>query len=109
GAWRARPYFSGLMLAAVRVYESGPRMLHAMALLVDDDLAIVRSANFDYRSFRLNFEVPMVFRDTGVAGDLERLFLADFGSAPRVREDRPTPLWSVRLPEALARLLSPLL
>ena len=107
--WAARSYFDELMAAGVRVYEYGPRMLHTKALLVDDDLAIVGSANFDYRSFRLNFEVSMVFRDTGVAGDLERLFLTDFGSAPRVREDRPTPLWSVRLPEALARLLSPLL
>ncbi len=107
--WAARSYFDELLAAGVRVYEYGPRMLHTKALLVDDDLAIVGSANFDSRSFSLNFEVSMVFRDAGVAADLERLFNGDFASAPRVRPDRPTPLWSVRLPEALARLLSPVL
>src|SRR5690606_6415338 len=107
--WAARSYFDELLAAGVRVYEYGPRMLHTKALLVDDDLAIVGSANFDSRSFSLNFEVSMVFRDAGVTADLERLFNGDFASAPRVRPDRPVPLWSVRLPEALARLLSPVL
>jgi cardiolipin synthase len=84
-------------------------MLHTKALLVDDGLAMVGSANFDPRSFSLNFEVSMVFRDAGVAGELDRLLTGEFAHAPRVRADRPKPLWSVRLPEALARLLSPLL
>jgi len=107
--WAARSYFDELLAAGVRVYEYGPRMLHTKALLVDDEMAIVGSANFDSRSFSLNFEVSMVFRDAGVAADLERLFNGEFASAPRVRPDRPVPLWSVRLPEALARLLSPVL
>jgi cardiolipin synthase len=33
----------------------------------------------------------------------------DLAHSPRVRDDRPRPLWRVRLPEALARLVSPLL
>ena len=107
--WAARSYFDELLAAGVRIYEYGPRMLHTKAMLVDDDMAIVGSANFDSRSFRLNFEVSMVFRDAGVAGELERQLTGEFAYAPRVRADRPTPLWSVRLPEALARLLSPLL
>jgi cardiolipin synthase len=107
--WAARSYFDELMAAGVRVYEYGPRMLHTKALLVDDDLAILGSANFDSRSFSLNFEVSMVFRDAVVAGELEQLLVGELAHAPRVRADRPTPLWSVRLPEALARLLSPVL
>ena len=84
-------------------------MLHTKALLVDDDVAIVGSANFDARSFRLNFEVSVLFRDAAVAATLARLVEGEFASAPRVREQRAQPLWTVRLPEALARLLSPLL
>ena len=105
----ARSYFDKLLAAGVRVYEYGPRMLHTKALLVDDDLALVGSANFDARSFSLNFEVCMLLRDHGVAAGLAQLFEADLAKAPRVRADRPQPLWSVRLPEAAARLLSPLL
>ena len=85
------------------------RTLHTKALLVDDELSVFGSANFDSRSFRLNFEVSVLFRDAGIAAELAQLLERELAHAPRVRADRPTPLWSVRLPEALARLLSPLL
>jgi len=51
----------------------------------------------------------MLFRDTGVAAALAQLIEGEFAHAPRVRPDRARSLWRVRLPEALARLLSPLL
>ena len=107
--YAARSYFDELMAAGVKVYEYGPRMLHTKALLVDEDVAIIGSANFDARSFRLNFEVSVLFRDAGVAAALAQRVEGEFAHAPRVREQRPQPLWTVRLPEALARLLSPLL
>ena len=107
--YAARSYFDTLLAAGVKVYEYGPRMLHTKALLVDDDLALVGSANFDHRSFRLNFEVCLMFRDEQVAADLARLIEGEFASAPRVRAERERPLLRTRLPEAFARLLSPLL
>ena len=105
----ARSYFDELLDAGVKVHEYGPRMLHSKALLCDDDLAIVGSANFDHRSFRLNFEVSVLFRDQGLAAELESLIQGECNLAPRVRADRPQPLWRTRLPEGLARLVSPLL
>src|SRR5690606_32940971 len=51
----ARSYFGPLLVAGVKIYEYGPRMLHTKALLVDDSTVLVGSANFDHRSFRLNF------------------------------------------------------
>jgi cardiolipin synthase len=105
----ARSYFDELIAAGVKVYEYGPRLLHTKALLVDEELAIIGSANFDSRSFRLNFEVSMLFRDSGVAAALAQLIEGEFAHAPRVRTDRPRSLWRVQMPEALARLLSPLL
>lgn len=105
----ARSYYDDLLAAGVRVYEYGPRLLHSKALLVDDDLAIIGSANFDHRSFRLNFEVSLSFRHAGLAAELAQLVEREFAHAPRVRDDRARPLWRERLPEALARLVSPLL
>lgn len=107
--WAARSYFDELLKAGVRIHEYGPRMLHTKALLVDDEVAMIGSANFDARSFRLNFEVSMLFRDASIAGGLEQLIQGDMQHAPEVRDDRDRPLWTVRLPEAMARLLSPLL
>lgn len=105
----ARSYYDDLLAAGVKVYEYGPRMLHTKALLIDDDTALIGSANFDHRSFRLNFEVTMLFADADVAERLGRLIEGEFASAPRVRDDRARPVLRSRLPEALARLMSPLL
>ena len=61
-------------------------MLHTKAMLVDDDLAIIGSANFDARSFRLNFEVSVMFRDAAVAAELARLIEGEFAhGAARAR------------------------
>jgi cardiolipin synthase len=104
-----RSYFDELLKAGVQVYEYGPRMLHTKALLTDDDLCLAGSANFDHRSFRLNFEVSMLLRDRGSCEALAKHMEGEFGRARRVRLDRPLGLWRHRLPEAFARLLSPLL
>ncbi|MBJ6985251.1 cardiolipin synthase [Luteimonas sp. MC1750] len=105
----ARSYFGALLLAGVKIYEYGPRMLHSKSLLVDDELVLVGSANFDHRSFRLNFEVSVLFDDPGIAAQMAALFEGELASAPRVQRGRHRPLFRARLPEALARLLSPLL
>ncbi len=107
--WAARSYFDRLLAAGVCVHEYGPRMLHTKALLVDDELAMIGTANFDARSFRLNFEVAMLIRNTAIASELADLIEGDFKQAPQVQDERTRSLWTVRLPEALARLLSPLL
>ena len=57
-----------LMLAGARVWLH-PRMVHAKAVLVDDELALVGSANLDGRSLFLNYEMMVAFYDqSAVAG-----------------------------------------
>lgn len=106
----ARSYFGQLLRAGVRIYEYGPRMLHSKAMLVDDTYSIVGSANYDHRSFRLNFEVAVLFDDEAMAGSLERHLESEFAEARRVvATEGKRPLLTQRLPEAVARLSSPLL
>lgn len=105
----ARSYFDELTAAGVRVFEYQPRMLHSKALLVDDDTCIIGSANFDHRSFRLNFELSVLLHDAGVAAGLEAEAKATLAHCREVRaDDPPAALWR-RLADASARLLSPLL
>ena len=47
--------------ADIRLYE--PRMLHAKAILVDDALCIIGSANMDMRSLLLNYEIALCIFD----------------------------------------------
>ena len=105
----ARSYFDHLQKTGVRVFLYGPRMLHTKALLVDDDLALIGSANFDSRSFRLNFELSVLFCDKGVAADLERILAADLASTQEVSKPPPKPTFPQHLGEAFARLFSPIL
>ncbi len=107
--YAARSYFDELLQAGVKIHEYGPRMLHTKALLCDDEMAIIGTANFDHRSFRLNFEISVMFYNAGLAGELAALIELECSRAPRVRDDRDRSLWRTRLPEALARLVSPLL
>ena len=107
--WCVRSFYDDLLAAGVKIYEYGPRMLHSKALLVDDNLAILGSANFDQRSFRLNFEASMLIDDAPFTATLSELLSREFDDARPVRADRAQPLLTRRLPEAMARLLAPLL
>ena len=103
----ARSYFDELIGAGVRVFEY-PRMLHTKALLVDSDISVLGSSNFDNRSFRLNFELCVLFEDAGVAMALESVLAEDLSLGHEVRRPRRLGFWPA-LGEASARLLSPLL
>ena len=51
----------------------------------------------------------MMFRDRGVAGTLAQWLEGEIAACEPVKVQRDRSLWRHRLPEALARLLSPLL
>ena len=105
----ARSYYDALLSAGVRVYEFGPRMLHTKAMLVDDDICLLGSANFDHRSFRLNFELSLLVYGREFAATLEACVARDMAQSVEVKADRPAAPFRRRLGEACARLLSPLL
>ena len=106
----SRSYFPELARAGVKISQYTPQMLHAKTLVVDQDLAIIGTANFDNRSFRLNFEVVAAAycRKTTaeLAGHFERDLLQS--SPVRVRDIREKGFVE-RLGESCARLFSPLL
>ena len=51
----ARSQYRRLLRAGVEIYEYQPQILHAK-LFMSDDAVYVGSANFDVRSFNLNYE-----------------------------------------------------
>ncbi|WP_052465004.1 cardiolipin synthase [Geoalkalibacter subterraneus] len=54
--WAAEAYVWELARYGTRIYFQPPPFVHSKLLLVDDDYALVGSANLDPRSLRLNFE-----------------------------------------------------
>jgi cardiolipin synthase A/B len=99
-------YIRDLHSAGGRVLLYTPVMLHAKAVVFDDQLAVIGSANMDMRSLFLNYEVALyVSTPAHVAevADWARSLMADS------RRELPTPGWERELFENVVRLLSPLL
>lgn len=106
----ARTWFPELLDAGVRIWEYEGGFLHAKALVVDDDLVLLGSANLDTRSFRLNFELSTVIRDPGLAAAVTEVFRADLDrSREVVRAALERRSFGARLVDASLRLGSPLL
>ncbi|MBN1943535.1 MAG: cardiolipin synthase [Phycisphaerae bacterium] len=57
--WARGPYLRELDAVGVNIQFYTPGMMHAKAMLVDDALAVIGSANMDIRSLLLNYEVAM--------------------------------------------------
>ncbi|VTU29992.1 putative cardiolipin synthase YwiE [Variovorax sp. PBL-H6] len=104
----ARSYYDELIAAGVKIWEYKARMLHSKTLVVDDNCAMIGTANFDNRSFRLNFEVCAVIYGPALAVPLAAQFETDLHSAAAIRGQRPQRFLR-RLGDATARLFSPLL
>lgn len=92
-----------------KVYTFGPGMNHAKTMLVDDELAIVGTANMDNRSFRLNFEVIAAVYDGAANRELADMFEADMKSATRLDPEQSPAGLAGRLTGSAARLFAPLL
>lgn len=66
-----------LIEAGAKIYTYQPSMMHAKILLVDDSLAIVGSANFNYRSLRKDDELLVTASDRELVDELSRDFDQD--------------------------------
>ncbi|MDB5851567.1 MAG: cardiolipin synthase [Rhodoferax sp.] len=104
----ARSYFDELIAAGVKVWEYRAGMLHSKTMVIDDHCAFIGTANFDNRSFRLNFEVCAVVYGPALAEPLARQFTADLAQAKAVAPMRRLPFLR-KLGDAAARLFSPVL
>lgn len=110
-AWLASLSFvPDLVRGGVKVllYENG--ILHQKVALIDDGLCTVGTANFDNRSFRINFEITLAFLDEGFAQEVAAMLERDFAGSRVVSEDvvyaRSFPF---RVAVQACRLLAPVL
>lgn len=105
----ARSYYSDLLSAGIRIFEYDGAILHSKAMVIDDDTAVVGSANLDIRSLQLNFEINVVLSSGAMNAALADLFRQDLLQSVEIRpKDLRTGL-QAELLEAMAHLLSPLL
>jgi cardiolipin synthase len=88
-------------------YQDG--FLHQKVMLVDDGVSTVGTANFDNRSFRLNFEITALVADGDFAAEIEHMLEADFAKSRLMQAgEYDTKPWWFRFAVKLARLTAPI-
>jgi cardiolipin synthase A/B len=73
-----RSYYGQLLEAGVRIFEYSVGINHAKVMLVDDRWSMVGSANLDYRSMRLNFELNLLVHSADRNAELADILEHDF-------------------------------
>lgn len=109
--YRASQYYARQLAeagATIYTYDNG--FLHAKTMVADGMLSSVGSANMDFRSFKLNFEINAFMYDEQIAQQLEKLYLEDIeqSTVMTIAAFKNQSLW-LRFKQTFSRLLSPIL
>ena len=97
-----------MLRAGCRVWLNPPPFEHSKLMVVDGVWAMVGSANWDMRSFRLNFEVNLEVVDTTLAQTLDERMLGKRHKPLTLSDIADAPL-PARIRDAGLRLLLPYL
>ncbi|HEY5954813.1 MAG TPA: cardiolipin synthase [Terrimicrobiaceae bacterium] len=94
----------------IQIHRYRGGFLHQKALLVDDSFAAVGTANFDNRSFRLNFEITLAVSGRPFASEVAKMFERDFAESVQARrDDYESRSFLFKTGVQVARLLAPIL
>lgn len=109
--YRATQYYAHeLAKIGVKIYYYEHGFMHAKTMVVDDRFASVGSANLDYRSFKLNFEVNAFLYDEKIALQLAQFFEEDQRLSRLITAEMfAQQSFILRFKQSFSRLLSPIL
>ncbi len=94
----------------IHIHRYTGGFLHQKVLIVDDSFAAVGSANFDNRSFRLNFEITLAVSGGEFPGQVAAMLESDFKESIKVgAEDYDLRPIHIKIGAKAARLLAPIL
>ncbi|AGA69404.1 phosphatidylserine/phosphatidylglycerophosphate/cardiolipin synthase [Desulfitobacterium dichloroeliminans LMG P-21439] len=103
-------YYCDLVKVGVEIYRYQKGILHSKVITIDQEISIIGSANFDIRSFQLDFELSAVIYNANFTKKIVCEQQADLMDSIKVTEEdiaQRTRQYSFQI--ALARLLSPFL
>jgi cardiolipin synthase len=83
----SRADYESFLEQGMEIFEYQPTMMHAKAIIIDDTLSIVGSANFDNRSLELNDELNVAVFDGSLASRLRADFEVDVSKSTRLNLD----------------------
>ncbi len=106
----SKALYEELLGSGVRIFERKPPFMHAKAMVVDDTVALVGTANLDVRSLELNYETTVLIADEATIGKLKLIIHEDFdhGTEINLNEWLQRPALH-KLGENLCALMTPVL
>ncbi|MBF0715795.1 cardiolipin synthase [Gemelliphila palaticanis] len=108
--WANYSYVGELARMGAKIYEYTDGFLHAKTIIADDEVTSVGSANFDNRSFKLNFEVNAFIYDKETTKKFKDIFEKDIkNSLELTSEIYSNRGFIIKMKEAISRLTSPIL
>lgn len=74
-------FVEDLSKSGIRFYRYKKGFMHQKVMLVDDETCTVGTANFDNRSFRLNFELTIAVFDQSFSGQVAQMLERDLSNS----------------------------
>lgn len=106
----AKALYEELLGAGVRIFERKPPFMHAKAMVVDDTVAIVGTANLDVRSLELNYETMVLINDASTVNTLKLMIHEDIDQSTELNLNEWLQRPSIqKLGENLCALMTPIL
>lgn len=108
--WATYSYIGELLQAGAKCYTYDNGFLHTKGICIDGKVCSYGTANFDIRSFYLNFEVNAIIFNERVTKQFEEIFIKDIDKSTAITTHmyNNRNLW-IRFKEQFSRLLSPIL
>lgn len=105
-----KSFYGQLLDAGVKIYEYKPGFIHSKVIISDDEVATIGTANFDFRSFYLNYECGVWMYKTKEELKIKKDFIDTLEKCEEIKiETWKQRKLDIRIIEALLRLISPLL
>ena len=104
-----RGAYPDLLEAGVRIYEYTPGFIHSKNVISDDELAVVGTINFDYRSLVHHYENAVLMYQTETIADIKQDFEDLFDISKEISLDTLQNRWYQRLLKEIMQLFAPLL
>ena len=104
-----RGAYPDLLEAGVRIYEYTPGFIHSKNVISDDELAVVGTINFDYRSLVHHYENAVLMYQTETIADIKQDFEDLFDISKEISLETLQNSWYQRLLKEIMQLFAPLL
>ncbi|MGT2846744.1 cardiolipin synthase [Streptococcus massiliensis] len=104
-----RGAYPALLDAGVRIFEYTPGFIHSKQVLVDDDLGVVGSINFDYRSLVHHYENAVLLYKTPSLAQIKEDFNQLFQVSQEIHSHTIQLKWYQRLLKEVVQLFAPML